>query len=63
MIKTDWQEILEFYNEVFGTKFKTCAAMRQAAKEQFGSLKECALKLGVSVETLRLQMIKDKEDK
>ena len=59
MLKTDWDEITAFYNGVFGTKFKTGAAVRRSCLKRFDTIYNAADKLGVSSETLRLQMIED----
>lgn len=56
MRKTDWNELLEFYNKVHNLHFKTLQAMIRNGRKRFGSLEELALKLGVSYETLRKKM-------
>lgn len=60
MLSTDWDEILNFYNEVFNLHFKTHQAMINNGRKSFGSYEELALKLGVSCETLRKKMKGDK---
>ncbi len=59
MRKIDWDEILDFYNEIFDTNIKTAKTMRRVCYKRFGSLEEAAGKLGVSSETLRLKIIED----
>lgn len=59
MLRTDWDEITVYYNNIFGTEFTKPAAMMRACYKKFGNLEEAALKLGISAETLRLQMIKN----
>jgi predicted enzyme related to lactoylglutathione lyase len=59
MRKIDWNEILEFYNRVFGLNIKTAKTMRRHCYKKFGSLEEAANKLGISSETLRLKIIED----
>lgn len=59
MRKIDWNEILEFYNRVFGLNIKTAKTMRRHCYKKFGSLEETANKLGISSETLRLKIIED----
>lgn len=59
MRKTNWCDIMDFYNEVFGTHYTKPAAMMQACYRKFGNLEEASLKLGISSETLRLQMKTD----
>jgi transposase len=60
MKKTDWVEILTFYNSVFKTKYTKPRTMLKEGYKKFKSIKEFALKIGVSDETLRLQLWKEK---
>ena len=60
MKRTDWDEILNFYNGVFNLHFKTHRAMIRNGYKRFGSMEELALKLGVSRETLRKKVKGDK---
>lgn len=60
MKRTDWNEILDFYNGVFNLHFKTVQAMINNGRKRFGTLEELALKLGVSYESLRKKMKGDK---
>ena len=53
MRKTDFNEILAWYNEVHGLKLKTVNAMIRNGHKKYGSYDELALKIGVSHETLR----------
>jgi predicted enzyme related to lactoylglutathione lyase len=59
LIKIDWDELQSFYNRVFGTKFVSRKAFLRSGYKKFGSIKEFALKLGISSETLRKQLKKD----
>ena len=59
MRKIDWDERLEFYNEIFETTFKTPAVMRRNLYKKFPCLVEAGLKIDVSSETLRLKLIED----
>ena len=61
MIKTDWNEILGFYNRVHNLHFKTFQAVIRNGHKRYGTLEELALKLGVSRETLRKKMKGDKD--
>ena len=56
MKEADWDEILDFYNRVFNLHFKTHQAMIRNGLKKFGTLKELALKLGISYSTLRKKM-------
>ena len=56
MRKTDWNEILNFYNGVHNLHFKTFQAMFRNGRKRFGNYEELALKLGISYETLRKKM-------
>lgn len=59
MRKTDWFEILTFYNSIFGTGYTKPATMLKVGYKKFKTIEEFALKIGVSDETLRLQLWKD----
>jgi len=43
----NWDEKLEFYNEVFETRFKTPATMRKNLYKRFHNLVEAGLKIDV----------------
>ena len=55
--RTNWPELLLFYNSVFGTNHKTLNPMLREGYKQFISLKEFASKLDIAPETLRLKLI------
>lgn len=59
MTKIDWNELRYFYNRVFGTAFAGRRAFLRNGYKRFHSLKEFALKLGISHETLRKQLKQD----
>lgn len=59
MRKIDWEESLNWYNDIFRTNIKTAKTMRRVCYKKFGSLEEAANKLGISSETLRLKIIED----
>lgn len=59
MRKIDWDEKLKFYDEIFGTNFKTPATMRRNLYKKFPCLVEAGLKIDVSSEALRLKLIED----
>jgi predicted enzyme related to lactoylglutathione lyase len=62
MRKTDWAEIIDFYNGVFGTKHTETKTLLEDGYKMFGSIEEFALKIGVSRETLRRKMVEEKVD-
>lgn len=53
---TDWDEILDFWNTTFGTKYTLHKKMLKAAYKKFPSLSILSLKLGTNPETLRLKL-------
>ena len=59
MIRTDWNELRTFYNEVFDVNFVSRRAFLRNGYKRFHSLKEFSLKLGISHETLRKQLKRD----
>ena len=59
MRKIDWFEILNFYNSIFKTKYTKPVTMLKAGYRRFKTILKFALKIGISNETLRLQLRKD----
>lgn len=55
--RTNWAELLSFYNSTFGTNHKKLKTMLKEGYKQFKSLKEFSIKLDISPETLRLKLI------
>jgi hypothetical protein len=55
-MNTDWNEIITFWNGVYGTKFKTIGAVLRAGVKKFHTIKKLALKLDINRETLRRKM-------
>ena len=60
MLGIDWDEILAFWNNTFGTDFFYHGEMLEMAYQEFPSLHELSSKLGVAPETLRQKMRKEK---
>jgi len=59
MKATDWNEILEFWNNTLETDYTTHKQMLKAAYKEFSSLADLSDKLGTNPETLRLKLIKE----
>jgi len=59
MKPTNWIEILDFWNETFGTNYTLHRVWLKAAYREFPSLAELSEKLGTNPETLRLKLIKE----
>jgi len=57
---TNWDEILEFWNKTFNTKFVSHKQMLKAAYKEFSSMEELSDKLGTNPESLRLKMKREK---
>lgn len=60
MKKTNWPEILMTYNLIFNTNYISTKIMLKNGYKRFGSLKQFSCKLGISRETLRLKLKKEK---
>ena len=56
MRATDWDEILDFWNTTFGTKYTLHKKMLKAAYKKVPSLSILSSKLGTNPETLRLKL-------